>query len=325
MKVLINTGSRLHFGFYRTTGGKNVYGGLGISIDKPSFIAEVEKNNRLTVSGVETKRVHKISTEIINKFDLPGAKIFVKEILPSHVGLGSTTQITLGIAQALNILYDLSLTIDEIASLTSRGLFSGIGVNAFKYGGFIIDSGRRIKENTDITKIDVKSIPKPIFNAKIPEEWRFILIIPKEMRGLDEKSEKNILLNIKPIPEEKAKKISKIILYNMLPAILWNDIEVFGKSLTEIQILIGEYFKPYQGGVYFYPMAKKIIEHLSSLKVYGFGQSSWGPTLYALTTKREEKQVLQSVRRKLLSWNLDCLVLSAKPRNHGAILKVFNS
>ncbi len=65
----------------------------------------------------------------------------LKEIFPSHSGLGSGTQLSLAVAKAILEMNDHDLPIPKIAEIVGRGGTSGIGVASFESGGFILDSG----------------------------------------------------------------------------------------------------------------------------------------------------------------------------------------
>ena len=96
-------------------------------------------------------------------YPFPGIKLtFVSEI-PMHCGFGSGTQLALGIAQAANVLYELGLDVQELATAVGRGGTSGIGVAAFDAGGFIVDGGHRFPEQkaSFLPSSAVGDIPPP--------------------------------------------------------------------------------------------------------------------------------------------------------------------
>ena len=49
---------------------------------------------------------------------------------------------------------------------------------------------------------------------------------------------------------ERVGRICRLTLMQVAPAVLTGDIRTFGAAITEIQEVVGEYFAPYQGGVY---------------------------------------------------------------------------
>jgi len=68
--------------------------------------------------------------------------INIEAAIPEHVGLGSGTQMSLAIGSALNAIYNLGLSVRDIAAITERGLRSGIGIGIFEQGGLVVDGGR---------------------------------------------------------------------------------------------------------------------------------------------------------------------------------------
>ncbi len=312
----VDTGSRLHFGFYRTTGGRFLFASIGVAIKEPSFKALVRTCEGLEVSGQAIGRVSSLAEEVIRALGVPGARIEVLSSIPAHVGLGSTTQIKLGIAYALNALYGLGKSVRELAFLVGRGGFSGIGTLAFEAGGLIVDTGRRgeLRGPGDL--------PKALVRLDVPEDWRFLLLVREGMRGLSEEAERGLLLGLEPMPDGIRGRICSLLLDALLPSVLWGDIEAFGRALTEIQELVGRYFSPYQGGVFADEAAEELRSFLLSKGAYGVGQSSWGPTLYALTTARECQALERAVRAFLAESGLKYEVLVVEPRNEGARLEV---
>ena len=316
--VRIDTGSRLHFGFYSTTGGPGLFAGMGVAIANPSFVAEVEASEAgISVSGRGADRLAELAEEVVSALGVPGARIRASSTIPAHVGLGSTTQTKLGLAKAINDLYGLGKTVRELAYLLRRGEFSGIGTLAFEFGGFIIDTGRGPGWMSG-----PDGLPRPLFRLDVPERWRFLLLMKKGARGLSEREERGVLLGLEPMPERTASRICYLIMRRLVPSLLWDDIASFGRALTEIQELVGEYFSPHQGGMFMDEAADELKAFLLSQGAHGVGQSSWGPTLYALTTDERASVLKRAVEGFLAREGLRYHVLIARPRNRGARIEI---
>ena len=311
--VWVDTGSRLHFGFYSTTGDAGLFAGMGVAVDVPSFRAEVRAHEGVSVSGPGADRLTGLVEEVVRALGVPGAKVRASSVIPAHVGLGSTTQMKLGMAKALSDLYGLDMTVRELAFILGRGEFSGIGTIAFELGGFIIDTGRRTGR---ISGPD--DLPRPLLRLDVPVSWRFLLLIREGARGLSEEEERDLLLELEPMPEHAASRICYLVMRRLLPAIIWDDVLSFGRALTEIQELVGEYFAPYQGGIFMDEAADELKALLLSEGAHGVGQSSWGPTLYAITTADECEALKKAVERFLEEAGLRYQILIARPRNRGA-------
>jgi predicted sugar kinase len=69
----------------------------------------------------------------------------------------------------------------------------------------------------------------------------------------------------------------------ILPAAERDDVVTFGDALYDYGRLAGECFAAVQGGPYASAEIAACVEKLRSLGVRGVGQSSWGPTVFAVT------------------------------------------
>ena len=70
----------------------------------------------------------------------------------------------------------------------------------------------------------------------------------------------------------------------LLPAVVEDDIESFGGTLTEIQEITGRWFAPVQGGTFAAGPTADLIARMRQWGAFGVGQSSWGPTVYGVVT-----------------------------------------
>src|SRR5690606_8601338 len=98
----------------------------------------------------------------------------VREIFPSHSGLGSGTQLSLAVAQLISKINDQDLTAPEMAEIVGRGGTSGIGVASFDQGGFIVDGGHRtnIKHGFLPSSASKASAPPIIARYNFPDDWK---------------------------------------------------------------------------------------------------------------------------------------------------------
>ncbi len=81
--------------------------------------------------------------------------------------------------------------------------------------------------------------------------------------------------------------LCRLILLGMLPALVERDCQVFGEALYEFNHRVGEAFAPAQGGVYAGPVVTGLVEWFRRQGVSGVGQSSWGPTVFAVVADAE--------------------------------------
>ena len=77
--------------------------------------------------------------------------------------------------------------------------------------------------------------------------------------------------------------LCRLVLLGMLPALAEHDLEAFGEALYDFNCRAGEPFAPVQGGVYAGPRIAEVVAFVRQQGVRGVGQSSWGPTVFAVT------------------------------------------
>ena len=333
MEVVVEASARLHLGFYNFLEDNIAYGSIGVSIEVPkvSITACISKDSQLIIvnkTGIEVSdiidNVIKKVRDSVNK-ELPGLRINIVEAIPRHVGLGSTTQMSLAIGAAIMKLLNKRIKIRELAVILGRGRDSGIGITAFEQGGFIVDSGRRLPPNS--TRVEppknINDLPYPIFRIKVPNDWYFLVFIPKRRVGLDELAERKAMDMPTPLPKELKYELYKLLLLYLIPSITMNDIKTFGNALTKLQVLVGQYFSKYQGGIYCCDETEFVIKSLLKHGAYGAGQSSWGPTAYGIVRgQRQAMKVLTGVRKDIERKGYDMLYFVTKARNKGAVINI---
>jgi predicted sugar kinase len=77
----------------------------------------------------------------------------------------------------------------------------------------------------------------------------------------------------------------------MLPALGGEDLEGFGEAMYEFNARVGDAFAPAQGGRYAGPAVAALVARLRGLGVTGVGQSSWGPTVFAVVRRADATRV----------------------------------
>jgi len=202
---------------------------------------------------------------------------------------------------------------------------SGIGIAAFEAGGFIMDTGRPLRDTVLKPPQGPSDLPKVICRRDFPEDWMFVVAVPKGIRGLDEKNERSVLE--KPeTNEEIERKLRKIVLLELLPSIARCDIKEFGRALTELQFSVGEYFSNYQGGKFCCEETERIVMCMLENGAYGAGQSSWGPAAYGLVRGTKEAENLKNaIKRLLMKRGIRCSIFMTRARNRGFIARTIEN
>ena len=232
-EVKIVTNSRLHFGFLNLKSSKSYsYGGMGLSIDKHPTILTVSKASKFQ-SNLNKSLSDKIYHFICNNKLCKKIRIDCLESPQKHIGLGSGTQLTLSIEEALSKFYLLNQRIN----IFKRNYRSGIGINSYKNGGFIVDAPKNNLQSNEI-----------IFKTNFPKEWRIILLFDSKAKGLHGSSENKFFSTDTTIALRK--KLSDITLNEIIPSIIHKDFDIFAKGLTKFQALNSLFYSSIQKSIY---------------------------------------------------------------------------
>ena len=206
-----------------------------------------------------------------------------------------------------------------------RGVHSGIGINTFRCGGFVLDGGHRIAlsgfKSNPLTYGE-RAVPPVLFHQPVPENWFFIIVIPETEQGLSGEKELAAFRNLPEMPSSHVEKVCRLLLMKMMPALVEKDIISFGQALTEIQRLVGESFAAVQGGQFANPLSEQLIGFLLERGAIGAGQSSWGPTVYGLVDGEEAACLLSNEAEKYLNSIGLGQIFYVQPDNFGAKINV---
>ena len=201
-------------------------------------------------------------------------------------GSVSGTQLSLGIAHAVNLLYGLGLSVLDLAQAVGRGGTSGIGVAAFETGGFIVDGGHRYPEQkaSFLPSAAVGHISPPPILLRYPfPAWPLLIAIPNCSRIYGE-AELELFRTLCPQPAPIAPQLSHILLLQILPAILEEDMRGFGEALNQIQTFGWKRVEIDAQG----PELQQTLDFLQHNGALGAGVSSWGPAICAVSQNIEE-------------------------------------
>jgi len=254
-------------------------GGLGFSIKYAPMTVEVsyvdgEKSN--VVDGFSPDRVESIISNLHTRHNIPekGWHVSVEQDLNPHIGLGSTTQIE---AQILASCFRIALAKEpkyQDFISTAIGIESGIGLKCFLKNGFHIDFGYWRNMNR-ITKINSAEAVTESLYHRLPDEWKVLLIVPKEYTSVSGSIEQGFWDKILPIDISEAYKISFYTLMGVIPSILEKN---FNNFIESLKLVTGNGTKPFEVALN-QKYINAVYEDVN--KELGFcGLSSLGPTCY---------------------------------------------
>ena len=288
--VRVRAPARLHFGFLDLHGGLGRrFGSIGLAIDTPALQLKASAAPRASAKGTDAERIRAYLLAAAAHLDVSdAAAIEVEEAIPPHAGFGSGTQLALAVAAALARLNRRAFSAAEFADVLDRGNRSGVGLAAFTEGGLIVDGGR-----------DDSGAPPPVVSrVPWPEAWRVVLILDEGTTGVHGGRESDAFRDLPPFDEVEAAEICRITLMQVLPAAVTVDPAAFGSGITAIQKRIGDHFAPQQGGRYASPAVAEMLEAVAARGVPGYGQSSWGPTGFAIAaSEREANDLVAALER----------------------------
>ncbi len=290
-EVVVETGARLHFGLLAHSPQiSRQFGGAGVMVSGIGYrlrgtVAEADEVLGEKRAAQRVRRFLGVYRESIpcGQQQPPPCRINLEQVIPPHAGLGSGTQLGLATARVLAALSGESATpAIPLAERVGRGLRSGLGIHGFERGGFLIDGGKRSKD----------AVAPLVGHAEFPSEWRFVLVTPKEFSGLSGSAELKAFAEMAPMPTGMTDTLCRILLLQMMPAVIEADFDACSAAIYEFGRMVGEYFAPTQGGVFASPAMQKLAPVIRELGYTGIGQTSWGPTLFVLCRDQPHADVL---------------------------------
>jgi beta-ribofuranosylaminobenzene 5'-phosphate synthase len=311
--VTVAAAARLHLGFLDMNGGLGRrFGGLGLAIDRPATRLTIRRAPTPAVEGLEAERAARHLARLARHFGLSHAySLTIHDAIPAHAGLGSGTQLALGIAAALRCLEGIPGDVSCDALLLRRGARSGIGLGLFQRGGLIVDGGRGART----------AAPPVVARMAFPPQWRVIIVLDPRTEGMHGRDEQAAFAGLADFEAASAAEICRLVLIKALPALAEHDIGSFGDAIARLQEIAGDYFAPAQGGApYASAAVGRLMEDLRRHGATGIGQSSWGPTGFAFAPgAKEARGLCDLIQEKAAAWGLDIAI--CKGVNHGALVE----
>ncbi len=284
-KIKISTPARLHLGFIDLHGGVGrKFGSVGIALDAPRLDLEIVPAGALDVDGADNARIIRLVEVFDKHYEVESrCNIRIKQTIPAHQGLGSGTQTALAIGQGLASLHGLTLTHNEIAYCLARGRRSGIGIYAFDRGGVLVDAG--VKDD---------KLPTLIFHHPFPSAWRILLITTKGQDGLHGAGERRAFERLPQFSKSCAAALSRTVLMKLMPAVVERDFASFAQAVYKLQSTMKDYFSSVQEQKILRFNSVKLLEYLDKQGIKGIGQTSWGPTVFAITENQAQAEALKA-------------------------------
>ncbi len=290
--------NRLHFGLFHVPGGSlarssgaegasrvpvREFGGVGLMIDRPGLVVAARPAESWQFEGPLASRAQVFAHQFAATLPIPiqPLQILVERSPVEHTGLGVGTQLGLAVARAVAIESGLSdMSAAELAGRVGRGDRSAIGVHGFDRGGLIVEPGKAPSE----------TISPLLTRVHLPDEWRVVVFAPAVSDRWSGGREQQAFARAgqTPRPPGLTETLCRIALLGLLPAAVAGDVQGFGEAVHEFNLRAGEPFAAAQGGAYAGPEVAGLIAAVRRLGVRGVGQSSWGPSVFAVVGSADE-------------------------------------
>ena len=322
--VGVRAPARLHLGFLDPAGSLGrAWGSLGLVIDGMDTEVAIgsaardacEAHGDAMAAELERARGH---VETLRRRTACREPIHLQLLRapPGHAGFGSGTQLALAVGRAFMRWHGLEAPTADIARWLGRGLRSGVGIAGFDQGGLLVDAGP-----------GAEGQPAPLIaRVALPEPWRIVLALDPGRHGLAGDEERRALSTLPPLPRAAAAELCHQVLMRVLPGAATADFAPFAEGVTQLQRRLGEHFAPAQGGrAYTSDAVARLMAWIGSARGgpagAAIGQSSWGPTGFAVLPSQAEAEAVVAAARAAgaLEATLDVRIVRAL--NRGALIE----
>jgi beta-ribofuranosylaminobenzene 5'-phosphate synthase len=188
----------------------------------------------------------------------------------------------MAVAAAIAELHGLDLDTLALARIAGRGGTSGVGVESFRAGGFIVEGGHKFggpngKRDFTPSASSRGFDPGPVlFRHAFPTEWSILIATPTGAT-IHSDQENELFRKICPLPASEVGELARIILMQLMPSLIEKDLESFGQAIQAVQ---QTGFKRHEVATQT-PWVNEVRTEMQRIGLHGVGMSSWGPALYA--------------------------------------------
>ncbi len=275
--AVVRAWARLHLGLVKLSGGSR-YAAAGLSVRWPFCRVKVKRITRQIPRITGTPQTNGVIKAICAHFDVPARyEATVVDPLPLHSGFGSGTRHALAIARGVVNLAKIRVSTIRLARILGRGSRSMMGTLLFGKGGFAADNGDKIA------------------SVSFPAHWRVAIIEPapdhRPAFVAHGEIERDIFDDIAPCSGKAAIKVVDSV-SDMIMAVEQGDFTLFEKSVRQLQKSASRQFSKHQRGPASSPSGVAVLKYLHRMGVLACGQSSWGPTIFAIVPSESDAKTL---------------------------------
>ena len=302
--ICVHAPCRLHFGFLSWGEKSRHFGSLGMTLAQSCIRVTARRHTHDDLDD----DIAAVVALYQQHMRVPSLHMRCQHDNVVHQGLGSGTQWHLAVGMACAIMAGEKTSPRHIMLLANRGKRSGIGLAAFEGGGVLLDGG---------VHPDRQSPPPLLCRHDFPDQWRVLLIQDYHHAGVFGTEEKSAFDNLSASTPHQSANLCKVIMLETLPALLERDFITFSRGVRLLQTAMIDAFASSQGGSYRSPEVAKALTWLAKNGVIGLGQSSWGPSGFALFA--DEKKA-QDMKKQLQKNHPTLMMRVVRGQNHGATI-----
>jgi beta-RFAP synthase len=270
------------------------YGGSGLMVESPALRLRAEPAPAWSAEGPLAERALAFArrfAQTVPAGALSPWRLVIEAAPPEHCGFGTGTQLGLAVARALAVAAGLpGLGAVQLARRVGRGERSALGIHGSERGGFLVEAG----------KVSPFQVAPLVARHSFPPAWRVVLAVAPgdgPVYGGRERQAFHDLRGRGP-STGATDALCRLLLLGMLPALVEQDVEVFGEALHDYNARAGELFAAVQGGTYAGPRVAELVAYARGKGVRGVGQSSWGPAVFAVVGDEERAEHLARQLRR---------------------------
>lgn len=305
----VSAPSRLHLGLVDLGHATpRTYGGFGLMIDDPGVSVVGVLSNSVSVTGDLEPAVREVLQRTVEDFcreqGVPGCGISVASQPIAHAGLGRGTTLRLAALVCAAATNEIAIDPESLQRYSGRGGTSGVGINGFFTGGFIVDAGHRGQLDwAPSSQTRPERVPPVTSRIEIAREWHVTLVLDGE-QGLSGTPESSFFEAHTPVRSADVLEQMSLLYHGILPSLIERDLVAAGEHYAQFSRLG---FKSSE--IKASPSSSGLIADLSALAPF-VGMSSLGPCVFAIS----EQSILTEVAAILpATWS----VLETRANNEG--------
>jgi beta-RFAP synthase len=242
-------------------------------IDAPGVVVAAKPADSWQVEGMLASRAQECAMRYSQSLPETARRpyqVLVERAPAVHTGLGVGTQLGLAVAKALAVAGgEDGAPSTDLAVRVGRGERSAVGVHGFDRGGLIVDCG----------KAPGQQLSPLVEHVVPPSGWRVVLF---SLPGTSEWHGARERLAFAMARRGDPDALRSLALTVLVPAARAGDLVAFGDAVHEFNRQAGAPFAEAQGGPYASAAIGDLIAGVRAAGIRGVGQSSWGPTVFAV-------------------------------------------